>query len=262
MTNETYRFSADLFRTVYRFASKEKGRYYLHGVCVQQAPKGQPGVVLVATDGHKLIVGYDPKGQAPEGQGVILRTEGHKVPGSNFRDNTKLGASVERVAIVDTSKRGAGDTYHASLVDCLTDKEGKQEELPASAHMFELVDGTFPDWARIIPNFGNCPPVDSASIFNAKQLKVFCDAASDFQRGARTPAISVWAMSPADPALVTFGTVLEGGRDLFGVLMPIRSEAGEGADRGKPDWTIGAGKPAIATEETVTLEAEPLKVAA
>jgi len=260
--SNTYRFSADLFRTVYRFASKEKTRYYLNGVCIQQAPKGQPGVVMVATDGAKMIVAYDPKGSAPAGEGVIVRTEGHKVPGSNFRDNTKLGSSVERVAILDMGKRGAGDAYAASLVDCWTDKDGNSEELPASAHVFEHVDGTFPDWARIIPNFGNCAPVDNASVFNAKQLKVFCDAASDFQRNVRTPAISVWAKSPADPALVTFGIVLERGRDLFGVLMPIRSEAGEAADRGAPDWTKGHDLPAIASEETVTLEAEAERIAA
>ena len=252
MTNETYRFSADLFRTVYRFASKEKGRYYLHGVCVQQAPKGQPGVVLVATDGAKLIVGYDPKGQAPEGQGVILQTEGNKMPGAAFNDTRK----GDRVVFLDAGDQNGG----MSIGRIMQHPSGKEDFTEfVSAHAFAVLDGNFPDWHRIVPKFAGNKPADSASTFNAKYVKDFAAAAQDFG-GRKNAVISIWATDAASPAIVTFGTVEPGGRDLFGVLMPVRSNSG--ADTGAPDWTHSFDVPAIATEETVTLEAEPLKVAA
>ena len=244
-----YSFSAELFRTVYRAASKEKTRYYLNGVFVTHAPGDQPGVVIVATDGHKMLVAYDPNGSAPKGEGIILQTEGHKVPAANFRDNRKLKFKNERVVMLDASDMDRNANVNARLCDVVRDDDGVREEIAASAHVFQIVDGSFPDWTRVVPDFGNCAPVDSASVFDARYLKTFCDAAADFQRDTKSKPISVWAKDPASPALVTFGDVMEGGRDLFGVLMPLRAESG--AERGKPSWSVSYG------HEPEALEQEP-----
>jgi hypothetical protein len=237
MTN--YRFSAALFRTVYRFTSKEKSRYYLNGLHVSRAPGNQPGVMLAATDGHKLIVAYDPDGFAPDGKGVILRTEGHKLPGAVFKEPTRYAAT--RMIEVNPD-----DTESCCAPGFLFDMDENGGRLPVGAHMFEVIDGDFPDITRVVPRFSNCKPVTQASTYDANYLKAFTMAAADFCNQRSAP-ISIWSEGPNDPALVTFGPADDGKRDLFGVLMPLRANAG--ADAGRPQWFDTTGKPLAIVQE-------------
>ena len=67
--------NANLFARVAVAQSTELVRYYLQGVCIQPAGATGKGVTLVATDGHMLIAGNDPKADAasllPSG-GIIV----------------------------------------------------------------------------------------------------------------------------------------------------------------------------------------------
>ncbi len=67
--------NANLFARVAVAQGAEAVRYYLQGVCIQPAGATGKGVTLVATDGHMLIAGNDPKADAasllPSG-GIIV----------------------------------------------------------------------------------------------------------------------------------------------------------------------------------------------
>jgi hypothetical protein len=57
-------FSTEMYRVALDFASKEQTRYYLQGVYVQRHPK--EGVLLVSTDGHRMICIHDQNGFVDE----------------------------------------------------------------------------------------------------------------------------------------------------------------------------------------------------
>jgi DNA polymerase III sliding clamp (beta) subunit (PCNA family) len=52
--------NADLFRIVYSCVSTEETRYYLNGVHVEPHPV--KGAILVATDGHRMLIAHDKDG--------------------------------------------------------------------------------------------------------------------------------------------------------------------------------------------------------
>lgn len=64
-------FSTGLYRVAIEFASYEATRYYLGGVYVQRRCQG---VLLTATDGHRMIVIHDANGFADEA-GVIIKLD-------------------------------------------------------------------------------------------------------------------------------------------------------------------------------------------
>ena len=67
----TIRVNADLFKLVHAAISKEETRYYLNGVFIEPHPVG--GAVLVATDGHRMLVAHDEKGEVSGSGDLGLR---------------------------------------------------------------------------------------------------------------------------------------------------------------------------------------------
>lgn len=61
--------SADLFRRAMSAVSKEHSRIHLNGVHVEPCSEG--GVLLVGTDGSRLIVFHDKYGMARNGTGIV-----------------------------------------------------------------------------------------------------------------------------------------------------------------------------------------------
>lgn len=60
-TKREVRVRAKHFAAAYVFASTEETRYYLNGVLVEPHPDG--GVLLVATDGHRMVAIKDDEGE-------------------------------------------------------------------------------------------------------------------------------------------------------------------------------------------------------
>jgi len=126
--------------------SDEETRYYLKGVYVH--PDTQGRLAFVATDGHKL--GFHPTG-TPWGyerqkDGVILPTKTVKILLAH------IGAKGEGTV--------AMGVYGTQIVFTL----------PGGHVIYsKVIDGTFPDYTRIIPKGGHRLTVDPAVI--AKSLK-------------------------------------------------------------------------------------------
>jgi hypothetical protein len=214
-------FNADLFRVVYSACSKEKARYYLNGVFITPAPNGQ-GVHLVATDGHRMLVGYDPEGSCNVA-GCILQTEGHKLPPVNvFKSNARDGI---RTVHISSDELATGSA--------IARVRGESSGLLGTA-LIHAVDGTFPDYFRVIPR-PNGEAVTQAAAFNAKYIQQMAKAGVDLYHGT-SPHFSVWSNSPSDPALVRFSETAPGGCDLIGIIMPLRANESAVASAGEPAW--------------------------
>ncbi len=139
-----------------RFAmSTEETRYYLNGIFLHAATADSgPVLRLVATDGHRLAMADEP---LPDGAADI---PGHILPRKAVNELRKLldEASPDSVVTVALSDTKARFTFDSST---LTTK---------------LIDGTFPDYTRVIP------------VENQKELKFHRD---EFNRAVDRVAIVV-----------------------------------------------------------------------
>jgi DNA polymerase III subunit beta len=118
-----------------RFAiSTEETRYYLNGIYLHQAMQGQVATLrAVATDGHRLAQAELALPPAAEGMpGVIL-------PRKTVHELLRLIESSETMVGVDISASKARF------------KIGTDKDIGSVTLTTKLIDGTFPDYARVIP---------------------------------------------------------------------------------------------------------------
>jgi DNA polymerase III sliding clamp (beta) subunit (PCNA family) len=154
-----------LFAAAARFTSKEQTRPYLHGVYIEPAAGG--GILLTATDGHRLFHGYDPKGTAP-------------APAIIVPEKAKLPAPWSKPAPL-TIDLAAGIMRH-----------------PDGGTMgARLDDGRFPGYNLVIPQ----EFTGEVSHFNAAYIGDLGDVANILEKGAQ-PFIVHNGLSAA---LVLFG---------------------------------------------------------
>jgi DNA polymerase-3 subunit beta len=185
------------------FTSTEDSRYYLNGVSFE--PNGDDGAVMAATDGHRLGAVIDRKGLCLESVIAKLPKE-IKSPGKLLPDPWLVGVltspSQGYVALVDPNPVRDDDTPESAMerVDDCTLRIGRA-----------IIDGTFPDWRRVVPRPKKDAPTRS---FNADYIKAF----------GRIMNIS--GDDEAAPHLVSTGDP-----DFIGVLMPMRGDRPEA-----PDW--------------------------
>ena len=163
-------------------ASTEQARFYLNGVYVD--PKG----FLVSTDGHRLFCGkidFDP-GHAP--------FEGWVIPSDAIK-RALTGYKADTIEITQT---------RVNVVSC------------------KPVDGSFPDWRRVVPTElnGETAQFNPAYVADMGKIGVLL-----FGRGK--PVLSAQIHHNGEgPAGVTFASC----EDAFAVLMPIRATYADPAD--------------------------------
>ena len=182
--------NADLFARAALAQSTETTRYYLCGVHITPAGNGEPGAYLVATDGHKMLVFYDP-GATIEGSAIVA------LP----KDLLKRCKDGEKLEVSDTGASVGG--LQAGNV---------------------LVDGTFPDWRRIIPSD---LPSDAKcqGVFDHAVLEPLAKALSI----GKMKALTIVGKDADSPHLVR-GSHPDG----FGVAGGLRENARP--ETGLPDW--------------------------
>lgn len=179
--------------------STEASRYYLHGVFIQ--PHRDGGAYIVATDGHRMSIGYDPDatldGVPPSG--VIL--------------------NVPKAAVAKLKAAKVNDVATWSSDDSILRIN------PDFACLCPEIDGTFPDWMRICPKIAHLGDAAPGATFNGKYIADFAlvsKALSD-----RYAALTLIGAGELEPHWV-----LAGDPNWRGVLMPLR---GNGANP-RPDW--------------------------
>jgi hypothetical protein len=187
--------NANLFARVAVAQSTEAVRYYLQGVCIQPAGATGKGVTLVATDGHMLIAGNDPKADAasllPSG-GIIVNLG---------KDGLKAARKGGTVTIDPVT----GEASVQSSVD--------QATIWRSAAS-TLIDGNYPDWRRILPQ-GDM--VATGAAFDVKLLSRLGDALTDWSKTAH--GLVMRGADDASPHIIACGSP---DAAIFAVCMPIR----------------------------------------
>ena len=170
--------------------STEETRYYLNGINLEFTPDG---VVMAATDGHRMIVLRQPYGEhaatAAHASVIVPRDLVVKL-------KIKLKTLDETtLTIGDDGKltfEHAGESFGGARVD-----------------------GTFPDYRRVVPQ----DLTGEAAQYNPIYLADFAKARKELG-GDRTTS-PVVRYNGGSPAVVDFA--YETGFDAFGVLMPLRT---------------------------------------
>jgi DNA polymerase-3 subunit beta len=112
----------------------EETRYYLNGIYLHPATQGgQPTLRAVATDGHRLAQAELPLPAGADGMpGIIL-------PRKTVNELHRLIESSETMVGLDISASKARFRI------------GTDKEIGGVTLTTKLIDGTFPDYARVIP---------------------------------------------------------------------------------------------------------------
>jgi hypothetical protein len=192
--------------------STEETRYYLHGVAVQPHPV--QGVILIATDGHRMMVVHDPNGYTPrdcilsmnwkaKGLKPVSRELGTRCLVVDLEENpVPKAADILKLCDTNNAERWDGGT-------------------PADVIMVTEIAGTFPQWQRVVPwkAFGlkQSAPVDLC--FNPRYFAAFAPAFEILAAMDRA-VLDITAYAQGEPMLITHAHV----PSAFGVLMPARGE--------------------------------------
>ena len=181
-TETTFLLPADDIRAAWPTVSTEQTRYYLQGVYVERGESGE--VTLVSTDGHALIkidgapmfhLGTECTTQECSGRtGMILKL-----------DPTEKAFKAK--ATGDLWVYGDIKTGILQFLDVTGDlpaEGGAYERLGVCE--FERIDGTFPDWTRVMPPENE---TCGAPAFNPDVLAKFTKARAVYKARRRVGAM-------------------------------------------------------------------------
>lgn len=192
---------AVLFRAASEVRSFEEVRYYLNGVYVHPHPI--KGVLLVGTDGHRMMVVHDESGSCSAPaivEAAPKALSGVKIPSKATEPRQRLVVAEDKPLIVGTY-RSLG---------------------PA------IIDGTFPNYILVLKPVleairkGQFHPAS----FNSEYFVSFGKVAQILKSG--THAMRMVCTSESDAALILFG----GASEALGILMPMRTTL----NNGFPSW--------------------------
>jgi DNA polymerase-3 subunit beta len=172
--------STDLLKAALVCASSEETRYYLRGVYLTTSGH------LVTTDGHRMFV-------------------------ARLAERPTADVIVPYDAVTAALKM-VGARCKEIEIDLATTRIGQIQFTP--------VDGTFPDWRRVVPT-GDETPSTKPELNDGPERAHFNHAyIGDFAKIGKLlgGASMLHPRSASHPALVTFGERA----DCFGVIMPVR----------------------------------------
>lgn len=179
---------AAMFAAASICASNEEVRSYLCGVHIRSHPV--KGALLIATDGHRLIVIHDGEGKCNKPSTITIPEDGiaHCKRGRGVTDPPRLTIFGDGIATIGEWR---------SPSKC-------------------FVPGSYPDWWKVIPlqKWSNEP-----ASFNGRYVGDFGKAANILY-GREFQPVCVFTSGVMDPALVLFPNAPHA----FGILMPMRAD--------------------------------------
>ena len=190
MSNPIMSFTIDLraIKAAALAMSREQTRYYLCGVCMDIDPAH--GAIAVATDGHRLIAclaaGASALPAMDAARAIIIPADTVK--------RLKITRKVFNRAELRDNGDGTWSILHGSEI-----------------HSFRPVDGTFPEWRRVLPRHSD---PGARAHFNPDYLADFKTAAAVYDTGAEPSVIEAGGA----PAWVRFPEHIPA----IGVVMPKR----------------------------------------
>lgn len=188
------------FLAVQPFISVEETRYYLQGVRVEAH---EEGALAIATDGHRLGVKFSPNAACAV-DGIWLCPKHLKF---DKRKNAPQQWVVGR--LTDWGKKGRLHLVHFMRVsDDVNPAELAAEYVETGLDEVSwgsmLIDGTYPDWRRVLPKASKD---DIVRGFNGEHLKTF------------GRALTLRGDAESSPHII-----MNGDDNFLGVAMPMRTE--------------------------------------
>lgn len=178
------KFNAKLLSVACMFSSKDGIRCYLQGVFIEKAKEG---VILTATDGHRLISINDKEGEL-KGDPIIVKNDKFLL---SLCKKVK-GEKEERTISINGSSATVSNDKELATIDNI------------------LIDGTFPKWRSVVLKIDKPSP----AAYNASYLNDF-GRAGKLLNGSNYIKITG---AEDGAAIVNFYNY----DDAFGVLMPVR----------------------------------------
>ena len=149
-------------------------RYYLNGIHVE--PREAGGVFIIATDGHRLMAVIDETGSASEAATLrVDRATLSRMP----RPCATGGAAIgKRIPLEKVGNRLQTEVFRGKTAVLLTDHLGQVSHMIPGA----LVEGKFPDWRSVMPDFEKLKP-GTVAPYNYRYLSSVLDVFSSNKRG-------------------------------------------------------------------------------
>lgn len=231
--------SADLFSRALAAISTEASRYYLNGVNVEPCEQG--GVLLISTDGKRMLVLRDPDGYAPNGSGIVSLNKDmvRALTAKNWNLPSWLGPLTgkqpkrrflavrgQKAAVSVIAANQGDDIDHAALL-ALTD--APSAAVGGYQWIGSVIDGTFPDWRRVVGT-----PAASGSVIGSFDASLLTPLAKALVgNGAKTTGVRLVPTegdTRGEKPVFVFPLFRDGG---FAVLMPLRDN---GSPAKLPAW--------------------------
>jgi hypothetical protein len=232
---------ANYARLAMKFASTDSSRFYLQGFYAQPAQDG--GLLLVTTDGHRMSIFHEKCGRL-EGKPQIWTFSGPELLSLRATERmlrkTLQGAALESWLDI-TWPEGEQPTARMFMADAESPEEGA---LPGTSFPVRVIDGTFPDWERVVYQQGATTKrrlVSHDGAFSARYLRGFVELANDWRPlgvGEGSMALLQWESSDRKDLDPMVPAVIQCRPDMMGILMPIRDDMRW--TRGAPTWFVPA----------------------
>jgi hypothetical protein len=158
---------ANLFRLAYAAVSVDEMRPHLKGVHIEPHPVA--GAIMVSTDGRRMVVVHDP-------EGVCDETKIIKLP--------RFALAECRVSKMFGMRRRLDIGASATITEVAPGKKAtdpKTERAVLSAFGV-FVEGTYPDWRRVVPEAPKGAMASEPVTFDSKYLKAFGDLGADIAK--------------------------------------------------------------------------------
>ena len=183
-------------------------RFYLRGFLVEANPSG--GIRIVATDGHALACFHDDLGTIAGGSAIIA-----------------VGKDI--LAAIKSAERGYKtltpwlviDTDHRTIQVCVCGAVGFGDHKVIATLQDNgfVIDGTFPDYRRVVPECTPGKKLDAAITFARDNLDRF---GALLPKGSKSTSLQGITLYQSDDACAPFLVFAIGRTDFVGVIMPVR----------------------------------------
>ena len=154
--------SASLLASAFRFCSKDDARRYLRGVYIE---KHEDGALLVATDGHRLVMFLDPNGKVDGGDEMLVAFDADLLAAAKKAlSKGTFGSTVEVVSDPET-----GQVDWIAKVRTSANRKSTSQSI-TTGKLASLDGASYPDYRRVIPKMDKLQSGNSIARFNASYI--------------------------------------------------------------------------------------------
>lgn len=197
------------------FSAVKDVRYYLNSVYIEPHP--EVGVILVATDGHRMGVMHDPEGYTDKPI-IVGEISNQLISACKKKSLIPLDLFVGERGCVVGPKIEKGEDL---------DPFG---EMVSHMSRIELIEANYPNWRKILPKKEDRDQRFPA--FNPKYLAALHEAAEILVPGKWASALELFS-GGRDTSVVARINSADIGQRFVGIIMPMRSDSPKSI---LPDW--------------------------